>query len=238
MEELIFRYFLQNLESYNSVHKSATCDFEELMADWSKDRLDSPIYFNRYVNDFFLPELNISAKELLTTLKQEKVTFKEFILGLMAKFNVKKYMESDNLFTEGVLSTSSSDEEKIAAKQTLINDAVGEEIDTSKLDNDELDDLLVKVTAPKEDNGGSEEENEEEKKKGFLSDLLGKAADKLNLTGDKINSLFDTITGEGDDDKKIECILQNANGRDRIIECLCKYVGFHKDEAEFIADEQ
>lgn len=237
MEELIFRYFLQNLESYNSVHKSATCDFEELMADWSKDRLDSPIYFNRYINDFFLPELNISAKELLTTLKQERITFKEYILGIMNKFNVKKYMESDNLFTEGVLSSSASDEEKIAAKQTAINTAVGEDIDTSKLTNDELDDLLVKVTAPKENNGGSEE-SEEEKKKGFLNDLLGKTADKLNLSSDKINSLFDTITGEGDDDKKIECILQNANGRDRIIECLCKYVGFHKDEAEYIANEQ
>ena len=237
MEELIFRYFLQNLESYNSVHKSATCDFEELMADWSKDRLDSPIYFNRYINDFFLPELNISAKELLTTLKQERITFKEYILGIMNKFNVKKYMESDNLFTEGVLSSSASDEEKITAKQTAINTAVGEDIDTSKLTNDELDDLLVKVTAPQEDNGGSEE-SEEEKKKGFLNDLLGKTADKLNLSSDKINSLFDTITGEGDDDKKIECILQNANGRDRIIECLCKYVGFHKDEAEYIANEQ
>lgn len=237
MEELIFRYFLQNLESYNSVHKSATCDFEELMADWSKDRLDSPIYFNRYINDFFLPELNISAKELLTTLKQERITFKEYILGIMNRFNVKKYMESDNLFTEGVLSSSASDEEKIAAKQTAINTAVGEDIDTSKLTNDELDDLLVKVTAPKENNGGSEE-SEEEKKKGFLNDLLGKTADKLNLSSDKINSLFDTITGEGDDDKKIECILQNANGRDRIIECLCKYVGFHKDEAEYIANEQ
>ena len=237
MEELIFRYFLQNLESYNSVHKSATCDFEELMADWSKDRLDSPIYFNRYINDFFLPELNISAKELLTTLKQERITFKEYILGIMNRFNVKKYMESDNLFTEGVLSSSASDEEKITAKQTAINTAVGEDIDTSKLTNDELDDLLVKVTAPKENNGGSEE-SEEEKKKGFLNDLLGKTADKLNLSSDKINSLFDTITGEGDDDKKIECILQNANGRDRIIECLCKYVGFHKDEAEYIADEQ
>ena len=237
MEELIFRYFLQNLESYNSVHKSATCDFEELMADWSKDRLDSPIYFNRYINDFFLPELNISAKELLTTLKQERITFKEYILGIMNKFNVKKYMESDNLFTEGVLSSSASDEEKITAKQTAINTAVGEDIDTSKLTNDELDDLLVKVTAPKENNGGSEE-SEEEKKKGFLNDLLGKTADKLNLSSDKINSLFDTITGEGDDDKKIECILQNANGRDRIIECLCKYVGFHKDEAEYIANEQ
>ena len=237
MEELIFRYFLQNLESYNSVHKSATCDFEELMADWSKDRLDSPIYFNRYINDFFLPELNISAKELLTTLKQERITFKEYILGIMNKFNVKKYMESDNLFTEGVLSSSASDEEKITAKQTAINTAVGEDIDTSKLTNDELDDLLVKVTAPQEDNGGSEE-SEEEKKKGFLNDLLGKTADKLNLSSDKINSLFDTITGEGDDDKKIECILQNANSRDRIIECLCKYVGFHKDEAEYIADEQ
>lgn len=219
MEELIFRYFLDNLEKYASVHMS-----DDVMKDWSKSRLESPVWFNRYVNEFFSPELGVSAKELLSVLKQYKITFKDYIMGIMRKFNYEDALESEGLFLESAQYEDASDDDVEDAKKQAIDKALGVEMDLDNLSDEELDSLLVKAT-------NDEESDPEEQKKDAVKSLLGN--DDLNvdsLSDEDIQKIIDLKSVN----EKRDWVLNNLKDNDLKVKTLHEAVGFTLKESKMI----
>lgn len=219
MEELIFRYFLDNLEKYASVHMS-----DDIMKDWSKSRLESPVWFNRYVNEFFSPELGVSAKELLSVLKQYKITFKDYIMGIMRKFNYEDALESEGLFLESAQYEDASEDEVEDAKKQAIDNALGVEMDLDNLSDDELDDLLVKVS-------NDEESDPEEEKRDTVKSLLGNdSLDVDNLSDEDLQKIIDLKSVN----EKRDWILNSLKGNDLKVKALHEVVGFTLKESNMI----
>lgn len=219
MEELIFRYFLNNLENYASVHMS-----DDLMKEWSHSRLESPVWFNRYVNEFFSPELGVSAKELLSVLKQYKLTFKDYIMGIMRKFNYEDALESEGLFLESTQYEEASDDNVEDAKKQAIDKALGVEMDLDNLSDEELDSLLVKATNDKES-------DPEEQKKDAVKSLLGN--DDLNVDNLSDEDLQKIIDMKSINEKR-DWILNNIDNDDLKVKALHEVVGFTLKESKMI----
>jgi len=231
MEELIFRYFLDNLERYVSTFKVNNNNFNEILNKWADNKLNSPVYFNQYMNEFFGPELNISARELLTVLKQNKITFKQYILGIMNKFDTKEYLKSDKLLNESAIFEDASKQEVEDAKKMSIKHSLGVDINLDNLNDDELDNLLVKTNNPNE----VEEPDETEQKKNMVKSLLGNEnLDVNNLSDEELQQIIDRQPVN----EKVDYILSNIKDREMMIECLHKYVGFTLSEAKMVVDNE
>lgn len=223
LEEEIFRYFLNKLECYAS-NKVTEENFPEIFNDWANDKLDSPIYFNLYVNEFFEPKLHLTAKEILLAMRQSKLSFKDYIIGIMKKFDVRSYLMVDNIFKE----SESSEEQTSAVKQLVINKLLGtDNIDLSQLDNDELDDVLVKaVEDPKEG-------DDIEQKKDAVRQKLGN--ENINVDGlsdEELDAILNSETME----EKLNLIVSKYEEKTAVY-LIHKYVGMNMDESKYVYND-
>lgn len=223
LEEEIFRYFLNKLECYAS-NKVTEENFPKIFNDWADDKLDSPIYFNLYVNEFFEPKLHLTAKEILLAMRQSKLSFKDYIIGIMKKFDVRSYLMVDNIFKE----SESSEEQTSAVKQLVINKLLGtDDIDLSQLDNEELDDVLVKaVESP-------EESDDIEQKKDAVRQKLGN--ENINVDGLSDEEL-DAILNSETMKEKLNLIVSKYEEKTAVY-LIHKYVGMNMDESKYVYND-
>lgn len=229
LEELIFKYFLEKLECYAS-NKINSDNFSDVCNRWANEKLDSPVYFNMYINDFFEPELGISAKELLLTLKLNKLSFKDYIVGIMNKFDVKSQLEADKILKESA-AYEASDDEVEAAKQLAIQQMLGtEDIDLSNLSDEELDNVMAKTAINQ-----SEEENteSEEDKKQLVAQKLG--SENINVDGLTDEQLDAILSGESLHEK-IHNIVVRFNEKTAIY-CIHKYLGMNLEESKAVYND-
>lgn len=223
LEEEIFRYFLNKLECYAS-NKVTEENFPEIFNDWANDKLDSPIYFNLYVNEFFEPKLHLTAKEILLAMRQSKLSFKDYIIGIMKKFDVRSYLMVDNIFKE----SESSEEQTSAVKQLVINKLLGtDDIDLSKLNNEELDDVLVKAVE------NPEESDDIEQKKDAVRQKLGN--ENINVDGLSDEEL-DTILNSKTMEEKLNLIVSKYEEKTAVY-LIHKYVGMNMDESKYVYND-
>lgn len=223
LEEEIFRYFLNKLECYAS-NKVTEENFPEIFNDWANDKLDSPIYFNLYVNEFFEPKLHLTAKEILLAMRQSKLSFKDYIIGIMKKFDVRSYLMVDNIFKE----SESSEEQTSAVKQLVINKLLGtDNIDLSQLDNEELDDVLVKAVE------NPEESDDTEQKKDAVRQKLGN--ENINVDGlsdEELDAILNSETME----EKLNLIVSKYEEKTAVY-LIHKYVGMNMDESKYVYND-
>ena len=153
LEEKIFKYFLNDFECY-ATGKLRSDNLKEVFSDWVEDNLESKSFFHKSINEFFYPELNVSEEDLLISIRQNDLTFKDYIIGVMKKFDLESYLMKDNILNireaeEEVLDSQeeqSAEDIEAATKQVAIKDMLGvEDIDLSNLEPEELDNLMVKA---------------------------------------------------------------------------------------------
>lgn len=223
LEEEIFKYFLNKFECYAS-NKVTKDNFSEVLNNWANDKLNSPIYFNLYVNEFFDPVLHLTAKELLLAMKQNKLSFKDYIVGLMKKFDVRSYLMVDNIFKE----SESSEEQTSAVKQLVINKILGtDDIDLSQLNNEELDDVLVNAV------DSSEESDDVEQKKDAVKQKLGN--ENINVDGlsdEELDAILNSETME----EKLNLIVSKYEEKTAIY-LIHKYVGMNMEESKYVYND-
>lgn len=226
LEEEIFRYFLNKLECYAS-NRVTEENFPEIFNDWANDKLDSPIYFNLYVNEFFEPKLHLTAKEILLAMRQSKLSFKDYILGIMKKFDVRSYLMVDNIFNESE-ETEASEEEMSAVKQLAIKKMLGvEDIDLSELDNEELDNVMVNAVENQEDSDDTQQKIEAVKQKLGNEDI-----NVDGLSDEELDAILNSETME----EKLNLIVSKYEEKTAIY-LIHKYVGMNLDESKYVYDD-
>lgn len=163
LESKIFHYFLSEFETF--IGDDDYDYFQDALDGfYASDYLNSSLRRSFYVDDFFKPELGISLKLLLSILKENNTTFKDYIKKILLNNNVKKELERDGfrfakeknmevkdmLINEGLLDSvvdKVSDSTIKAVKNELIKKESGiEDLNTENLDDEELDTLLAKLT--------------------------------------------------------------------------------------------
>ena len=234
LDRQIFKYFLKKLECYVS-NKVNSDNFSELFNKWAEEKLNSPIYFNKYVNEFFGPELHIAPQELLLTLKLYKLSFKDYIVGIMNKFDVKSSLIADDVLRESEDTAQASEESVDAAKKLAIQQMLGtDKIDLSNVDSSELDNIMGNsmVNQAVEQDQTSEEDVRDQKK-ALLSQKLG--SDNINVDGlsdEEIDALLSGNTIH----EKISNIVSKYSERTAIY-YIHKYLGMNLRESASVYRE-
>lgn len=237
LEEQIFRYFLNDLECYAS-GKLRRDNFEEVFNSWKDDRLGSPLCFKRFVNDFFYPKLGITEKDLLIVTRQNKLSFKNYIIGIMNKFDVESYLMVDNIFnlTESD-NQLTNQEDLLAAKQLAIKAMSGiDNLNLNNMTSEELDSMMAKLTknevgAPGED---TSQETQEEKEEKIINDHFGtENLDVENLSDeDKHKLLYGSDTME----EKLKFIVGKFK-ESKAVRLIQKCTDMNLDEAQIVYDD-
>ena len=167
LETKIFNYFLSELELFIMDDNYDSAE-EAIDSFCESDILNSSFRRSYYVDDFFEPELGISLKLLLSILRENNTTFKDYIRSILMNHNIEEELAKDgfkfkeskmehigNLLrvNEGIFEgienskTEVSDEDIKKVKGSLIKKSLGvEDLNTDDLDNDELDTILAKVS--------------------------------------------------------------------------------------------
>lgn len=245
LEEKIFRYFLNDLECYAS-GKLRRDNFEDVFKSWTENRLGSPLFFNRYVNDFFYPELGITDKDLLIVTRQNKLSFKNYIIGIMNKFDVESYLMVDKIFN---FTESEEDEELdaenigedtiLAAKQLAIKAMSGvDDIDLSGMDSNELDLMMAKLSQREEGEGEEGEQTsqdtQEDKEEEIINNEFGtENLDVENLSDEDKEKL---LYGKDSMEEKLQFIVGKFK-ESKAVRLICKCTGMNLDESKIVYDD-
>ena len=157
LEDKIYNYFKETFEEF--LAREDYISFKEAQQAFSNE-LASPFKRSFYADNFFEPELGISLKLLLSTLKENTQTFEGYINNILNESGIEsdlardgfRFKENTMKLNEGLFDTDSddtkaTDEEIQKAKSAIVKKSLGvEDLNTDDLDDDELDTLLAKVT--------------------------------------------------------------------------------------------
>ena len=157
LEDKIYNYFKETFEEF--LAREDYTSFKEAQQAFTNE-LASPFKRSFYADNFFEPELGISLKLLLSTLKENTQTFEGYINNILNESGIEsdlardgfRFKENTMKLNEGLFDTDSddtkaTDEEIRKAKSAIIKKSLGvENFNTDTLEDDELDTLLAKVT--------------------------------------------------------------------------------------------
>lgn len=162
LEDKVFYYFLEELEL--SLDSNNCNSLKEVLQKYSEsESLNSHIQMSYFVEKVLTPEFGITLRDLLSALKENKTTFKNYVMNIITKpeYKLQEALKKDGYnFKEDLLSAlvgQSNDNNGSMSpvenpdpddvKRKIIQKSLGnEDINLDDIKDEELDQLLARTT--------------------------------------------------------------------------------------------